>query len=84
MSPWASDLYGNSKFAVVSVSAKIDKEWEFDKFSLNLFAQGSINPNGLVSDPNNPEYNLLLWKAAGDDKLYTQRLNGVIGLGIWF
>ena len=84
MSPWASDLYGNSKFAVVSVSAKIDKEWEFDKFSLNLFALGSINPNGLVSDPNNPEYNLLLWKAAGDDKLYTQRLNGVIGLGIWF
>ena len=84
MSPWASDLYGNSKFAVVNVSAKFDKEWEFDKFSLNLFAQGSINPNGLVTDPNNPEYNLLLWKAAGDDKLYTQRLNGVIGLGIWF
>ena len=84
MSPWASDLYGNSKFAVVSVSAKIDKEWEFDKCSLNLFALGSINPNGLVSDPNDPEYNLLLWKAAGDDKLYTQRLNGVIGLGIWF
>ena len=84
MSPWASDLYGNSKFAVVNVSAKIDKEWEFDKFSLNLFALGSISPNGLVTDPNNPEYNLLLWKAAGDDKLYTQRLNGVIGLGIWF
>jgi hypothetical protein len=84
MSPWASDLYGNSKFAVVNVSAKIDKEWEFDKCSINLFALGSINPNGLVSDPNNPEYNLLLWKAAGDDKLYTQRLNGVIGLGIWF
>ena len=84
MSPWASDLYGNSKFAVVNVSAKFDKEWEFDKCSLNLFAQGSINPNGLVTDPNNPEYNLLLWKAAGDDKLYTQRLNGVIGLGIWF
>ena len=84
MSPWASDLYGNSKFAVMNVSAKIDKEWEFDKFSLNLIALGSINPNGLVTDPNNPEYNLLLWKAAGDDKLYTQRLNGVIGLGIWF
>ncbi len=84
MSPWASDLYGNSKFAVVNVSAKFDKEFELDKCSINLFAQGSINPNGLVTDPNNPEYNLLLWKAAGDDKLYTQRLNGVIGLGIWF
>lgn len=84
MSPWASDLYGNSKFAVTNVSAKFDKEWELDKCSINLFAQGSINPNGLVTDPNSPDYNLLLWKAAGDDKLYIQRLNGVIGLGIWF
>ena len=68
MSPWASDLYGNSKFAVTNVSAKFDKEWELDK----------------CSDPNSPDYNLLLWKAAGDDKLYTQRLNGVIGIGFWF
>lgn len=84
MSPWASDLYGNSKFAVTNVSAKFDKEWELDKCSINLFLQGSINPDGLVTDPNSPSYNLLLWKAAGDDKLYTQRLNGVIGIGFWF
>ena len=84
MSPWASDLYGNSKFAVTNVSAKFDKEWELDKCSINLFLQGSINPDGLVTDPNSPDYNLLLWKAAGDDKLYTQRLNGVIGIGFWF
>ena len=84
MSPWTSDLYGNSKFAVTNVSAKFDKEWELDKCSINLFLQGSINPDGLVTDPNSPDYNLLLWKAAGDDKLYTQRLNGVIGIGFWF
>ncbi len=84
MSPWQSDLYGNEKFAVTNISVKFNKEWEFDNVTLDLFAQGSINPNGLVTDPNDPEYNVVLWKAAGDDKLYTQRLNGVIGLGIWF
>lgn len=84
MSPWKSDLYGNEKFAVTNVSLKFDKEWELDKCSINLFAQGSLNPNGMVTDPNDPSYNVVLWKAAGDDKLYTQRLNGVIGLGFWF
>ncbi len=84
MSPWASELYGNSKFAVTNISLKLDKEWEFDHFSLNLFAQGSLNPDGMVTDPNSPDYNVVRWKAAGDDKLYIQRLNGVIGLGIWF
>ena len=83
MSPWASDLYGNEKFAVVNVSAKINKEWEFDHLTLDLFAQGSINPNGLVGDKNDPNYNVVL-NTAGDDKLYIQRLNGAIGLGIWF
>lgn len=83
MSPWASDLYGNSKFAVTNITVKIDKEWEFDKFSLNLFASGSLNPDGLVTDKNDPGYNVFI-SAAGDDKLYNQKLNGVIGLGIWF
>lgn len=83
MSPWASDLYGNSKFAVTNITLKIDKEWEFDKFSLNLFASGSLNPDGLVTDKNDPGYNVFI-SAAGDDKLYNQKLNGVIGLGIWF
>ncbi len=84
ISPWASDMYGNSRFAVTNISLKIDKEWEFDHVTLDLFAQGSLNPNGMVTDPKDPEYNVVLWKAAGDDKLYIQRLNGVIGLGIWF
>ena len=83
MSPWKSEMYGNEKFAVVNVSAKISKEWELDKVTINLFAQGSINPNGLITDKNDPDYNLLLLKAAGDDKS-VQKLNGTIGLGFWF
>lgn len=84
MSPWKSDLYGNSKFAVVNVSASIHKEWEFEHVTLDLFGTGSINPDGMVTDPKDPDYNVVLWKAAGDDKLYCQKLNGTIGLGIWF
>lgn len=77
MSPWASDLYGNSKFAVTNISLKINKEWDLDKCSIDLFAQGSLNPDGVNKD--NAYIN-----AAGDDKLYLQKLNGVIGLGFWF
>ena len=84
MSPWRSDLYGNGRFAVTNISLKIDKEWELDHCSINLFAQGSLNPDGMVTDPNDPAYNVVMWKAAGDDKLYTQKLNGVIGIGFWF
>ena len=84
MSPWKSDLYGNEKFAVVNVSAKINKEWEFEHLTLDLYAQGSINPDGLVTDKNDPHYNLLLWKASGDEKVGVQRLNGCIGVGLWF
>jgi len=77
MSPWESDLYGNEKFAVTNISLKIDKEWELDKVTLNLFAQGTVNPNGI--DKSNLHIN-----GAGEDKLYLQKLNGVIGLGFWF
>ena len=83
MSPWESPVYGNDKFAVVNVSAKIDKEFDLGVCTLNLFAQGSINPDGLVTDKNDAEYNVFI-NAAGDDKLGMQKLNGVIGLGIWF
>lgn len=78
MSPWESPLYGNEKFAVTNISLKIDKEWEFDHVTLDLFAQGILNPDGVNKD------NAVLPKAAGDEKLYNQKLNGVIGLGIWF
>ena len=77
MSPWKSDLYGNDKFAVTNVSLKINKDWEFEHMTLSLFGQGTVNPNGI--DKTNVFVN-----AAGDDKLYQQKLNGVIGLGFWF
>ncbi|MBR6304957.1 MAG: hypothetical protein IKR37_04990 [Paludibacteraceae bacterium] len=77
MSPWASDMYGNSGFAVTNIALKLDKEWEFDKCSLNLFAQGSLNPDGINKG------NIYI-NEAGEDKLYLQKLNGCIGVGVWF
>ena len=77
ISPWESPLYGNEKFAVTNLSLKINKEWEFDAVTLDLFAQGSLNPDGLNKE------NVYI-KGCGYDKLYNQKLNGVIGLGIWF
>ena len=78
MSPWESPIYGNSKFAVNNVSLKIDKAWEFKHITLDLFAQATVNPDGITKE------NVVLWKAAGDKKLYNQKLNGVIGFGFWF
>ena len=77
ISPWKSDLYGNSKFAVTNISLRLDKEWEFDHVTLDLFAQGSLNPDG-VNKGN------AYIKGSGDEKLYNQKLNGVLGLGVWF
>ena len=77
MSPWASDIYGNEKFAVINIGARVEKEFDLDACSLSVFVQGNINPDGLNKD------NAYI-KASGDDKLYNQKLNGVIGLGIWF
>lgn len=74
--PWASDYYGNEKAAVKCLSLKIDKEWEFDALSLNLFAQGMIDPDGIDKD------NLIV--KPFDGKIGGQKLNGCIGLGIWF
>ena len=78
MSPWESPIYGNSKFAVNNITLKVNKEWEFEHITLDLFAQGTLNPDGVNKD------NAVLPKAAGDEKLYNQKLNGVIGLGFWF
>lgn len=77
MSPWKSDVYSNEKFAVINISLKIDKEWEFNYCTIDLFAQGSLNPDGVN------KYNAYI-NAAGDEKLYLQKLNGVIGIGFWF
>ena len=77
LSPWESPLYGNEKFACTNISLKINKEWEFDVVTLDLYAQGSLNPDGI--DKTN-----VFIPEAGEDKLYCQKLNGTIGLGIWF
>lgn len=77
LSPWESPLYGNEKFAVTNISLKINEEWELDHVTFDLFAQASLNPDGINKE------NVFI-KGSGDDKLYNQKLNGVIGLGIWF
>ena len=76
-SPWASDLYGNEKFALINLSARVEKSFEVGPCSLSVFLQGSINPDGL-----NKETAYI--KGCGYDKLYNQTLNGVLGFGVWF
>ena len=77
ISPWASDLYGNEKFAVTNITLRVEKEFDLDVCSLSVFAQGSLNPDGINKS------NAYI-KGSGDEKLYNQKLNGVIGLGVWF
>ena len=59
------------------MSLNVYKEWEFEHVTLDVFALGSLNPDGINKE------NVFI-KGSGDDKLYNQKLNGVIGLGIWF
>lgn len=79
ITPWKS-LYTNyeGKFAVNNISLRLDKVWELgDVCELSLFAQGMINTYDINKE------NVFI-KGSGDDKLYLQRLNGCIGLGVWF
>ena len=75
--PWASDFYGTEDFAVKCVSLKLNKMWEFDACELDLFAQGMVDTYDI--DNSNT-----FIKASGDEKICNQKLNGCIGLGIWF
>jgi hypothetical protein len=77
LSPWESPIYGNDKFACTNLSLKVNKEWEFEHVTLDVFALGSLNPDGVNND------NAFV-KASGDDKIGVQKLNGTIGVGIWF
>lgn len=77
LSPWESPIYGNDQFACTNLSLKVNKEWEFEHVTLDVFALGSLNPDGVNND------NAFV-KASGDDKIGVQKLNGTIGLGIWF
>ena len=83
MSLWESPIYGNEKFNVVNISAKIDKEIDLGVCSLNIWATGSINPDGMITDKNDLGYNVFV-NRAGDDKLGWQKLNGAVGIGVWF
>lgn len=89
ISPWKSGIYNIGSwneakaamdiknFAVNNISIRLEKEWEFDACSITLFGQGMLNTCGINKD------NVFTW-TAGDDKLYMQKLNGTIGLGVWF
>jgi len=77
LSPWQSPIYGNEKFAVVNLALKANQEWEVGPCTIDLFALGSLNPDGIDKD------NVFI-SAAGDDKIGCQKLNGCIGLGVWF
>lgn len=77
LSPWESPIYGNDQFACTNLSLKVNKEWEFEHVTLDVFALGSLNPDGVNND------NAFV-KASGDDKIGVQKLNGTIGVGIWF
>lgn len=76
--PWASnDLYGTEGAALKCINLKLNKAWDLDICELDLFAQGMIDTYKVNKD------NVFI-KGSGDDKLYNQKLNGCIGLGIWF
>ena len=77
VSPWASNVYGNEHFALNHIGARLEKTWEFDACELSLFGQGSLNTDGINKT------NVFI-AAAGDDKFYMQKLNGCIGVGVWF
>lgn len=74
--PWACDLYGNSGFAIQCISARLDKTWEWEHWSLGIFAQGMINPFGINKE--NAYINI-----AGEEKL-GQTLNGCLGVNFAF
>lgn len=76
--PWATDFYSTEKnFAFKCLSLKIDKEWEFDACSINLFAQGMLDCDGIDNT------NAFISAVTGE-KIAGQKLNGCIGFGIWF
>ncbi len=79
MSPWASAVYMNDRFAVVNLDLRLEKAFDLGLCSLSLFAEGCVNPYGIRRDKQSVYLN-----TAGDDKLYCQTLNGTVGLGIWF
>lgn len=90
ISPWKSGIYNIASwddvanamkirnFAVNNLSVRLEKEWEVGEIcSISLFGQGMLNTCGLNKQT------VFAW-AAGDEKINMQKLNGCIGLGVWF
>ena len=82
MTPWHGqylDSESEDAFAVNNISLRYGKTFNFgDVCSLELFALGSINTHNITLQ------NCFVW-AAGDNKIGTlQKLNGTIGVGVWF
>ena len=89
ISPWKSEIYNIGSwnealdamdiknFALNNISIRLDKEWEVGPCTIDLFGQGMLNTCGLNSK------SVFSW-GAGDDKINMQKLNGAIGLGLWF
>lgn len=85
VSPWKSNIYNKksdadgdyANFAFNNLSIRLEKEWEMGVGTVSIFAQGMLNTCG-INKTNN-----LIWKA-GDEKLYLQKLNGLIGASVWF
>ena len=83
MTPWVGQYTGYDNgwgkgFAVTNVAVRFDKEWEFEHVLLDLYAQASVNPYKI--DKNN----VFIWDTADKKMGGQQKLNGVIGLGVWF
>ena len=66
-------------FAVNNISIRLEKEWSLadDLCSISVFGVGMLNICNLNKD-------YVYVNAAGDDKLYVQKLNGAIGMSVWF
>lgn len=77
MTPWKSCYtYYEGDFAVNNVSLKLNWEFEVgDHFCLDIYAQGMINTYGITKANLIPEIS---------NSYNNQRLNGAIGIGLWF
>lgn len=77
MTPWAS-MYNfyEDKFSVTNISLKLSWDKEItDYFSLSVYAVGMLNTAGINKS------NVITSIA---NSYYNQRLNGCIGMGLWF
>jgi hypothetical protein len=67
------------KFAVNNISLRVEKTWTLgdDVCTISLFGVGMLNTCNLNKET-------VITHNAGDDQLYVQKLNGAVGMSIWF